>query len=212
MSSHSDLAASRAAGPDVILSSLDPQRIAACFVPAILSEESVQLMLQEPRFHPRLMRVLERHYALASPGEVLHAEPVAAQIFIASPQRLEQFVRACGAVANAPAFTQAVQASQVKTLRERFGAAVADCALRHRTLAFDKPAFTDIDALDAAVIQDGTACLDAWRQGLSPALTGWMRLRTRAREYVHLTDEARAKGTQIVHALASEMLTTEVHP
>lgn len=193
-----------------VLMKLAPDRLAQCFEPANVSAEVAQQLLDAPRFHPRLMRVIERHFELGDPTPAFQADPAARFVLLADDQVKKAFAQACGTVLHAHAFTTTVEAPKVRTLRERFGSETLERALRLRHLGLAVEPMTDIDALQAVIERDGDACLEAWRRELPPALAGWLRMDiSDSIGKPPLTDAIRSKGPEIVRVLAREWLTAE---
>ncbi|WP_462383581.1 hypothetical protein [Pseudomonas sp. Marseille-QA0892] len=200
------------ASPDIerVLMKLAPDRLAQCFEPANVPSDVAQRLLDAPRFHPRLMRVIERHFELGDPAVAFQADPAARFVLLASDDAKKTFALACGTVLYAQAFTTIVEAAKVRALRERFGSEVLERALRLRHLGLAVERMTDMDALQAGIERDGEACIEAWRRELPPALAGWLRMdASDSGGKPPLSDAVRSKGPEIVRALAREWLTAE---
>ncbi|WP_437883362.1 hypothetical protein [Pseudomonas sp. LRF_L74] len=192
------------------LALIHPQWIVECFLPAKLSTDEVQVLLQQSRFHERLLGALQQHHGLDALDGLRRAEPAAAAFFMASRERREGLARACGAVAHAASFTHALQAAQVRALRERFAAGNVELAVRHRALALDRAPIDDPLVLQAAIDRDGVACIDAWLQALPASVAGWLRLRGEPTSVAAAPNEDMSQGgPRIVRALAVDVLTPE---
>ena len=193
-----------------VLMQLGPERLAQCFEPANVPAEVVQRLLDAPRLHPRLMRLIERHFELGDPTVAFQADPAARLVLLTDDDVKNAFARACGTVLHAQAFATTVEASKVRILRERFGSETLERALRLRQLGLTVEPMTDIDALQAAIERDGEASLEAWRRELPPTLAGWLRMDIGdSAGKPPLTDAIRSKGPEIVRVLAREWLTAE---
>jgi hypothetical protein len=197
--------------PDALLARIQPEHIAACFQPAALADGAIQNLLEEPRFHPRLLRVLEQHYGLEAADRTTSPEPAASLMFLASRDQIASLALACGVVINATTFTQAVQAIQVRALHERFGSSYVEVAVSQRALACSRPIMDNIDALHAAVVRAGEGCITAWLSELPEPVLGWLRLRGIAiSSDTVVEDDVKTKGPLIVRTLAADWLKTEV--
>ncbi|MFB0874370.1 MULTISPECIES: hypothetical protein [unclassified Sphingobium] len=92
-------------------------------------------------------------------------------------ETMEALVPACGAVIWSPILCREIRGEVVAALIGRFGKENMALARRNRDLGLDRPAPEGVDALEAAVLTDGRACLAAWIAAQSASAQFWLHLK-----------------------------------
>lgn len=173
-----------------------------------LDREAAIRLVRHPRFSARASRLIERRLALGPAERPLTAADRA--LALSSAERLEALSVQAGAICWARAIVREIRAERVAVLKEAIGEDAYTAALAHRSAALDDEvrslAATDAgpEALGAAIVQDGRACLTAWLGTQSEGVAARVRLRfPEGHEHVEPDEAVRAAGPGILRLVAS---------
>ncbi|OHV79424.1 hypothetical protein [Rhizobium sp. LCM 4573] len=183
---------------------LHPDRMAVCFR-TVGAAGLPKRLTAEPRFSARLAGVLYRHYDLTEmdDGSGMREDQVLAAL---SRDDLERLALHAGVILRAREFLREIRGPVLAALAERFGADALEDARRHVDLAGDRPQAVDLEGLEAAVNNDGEACLAAWIMALPAPLSRRVRLKWPNDHAVPSTDDADIieRGPALLRRLASD--------
>lgn len=157
------------------LTTIHPERIAACFRSVKSSALAAQL-LNEPRFVTRLADLVGRRHQLEdlAVGGWDQADDLIAELDL---EGLDRLCLNAGAAFRAHVFVREIRGSVLAALGERFGPEVLRVARAHHDLAGDHSAMLDPDELEIRVREEGRACLAAWIASCPEPLSRRVRLK-----------------------------------
>jgi hypothetical protein len=183
---------------------IDTTRLAACFEGHI-GIGLCERLRNAGRLQDRLSTIIRDFYALASPISPDAVSPADQKVALLSSDKTRDLIHRAGAAYWANAIANAVQAEEVRRLRDRLGEPLYAFALANRHLSGAAGKLDLTDGMDVRIAEDGMRCFGAWCASQPDAIAGRVRLKRPASPILddNADDHFKKVGPAIICHVAS---------